>query len=89
MGSWRRIVGVAAAALFVTGAAEAQLTATWTGGGSTTFWSDAANWSTGAVVDWHLHTHLLGHQQNLVVQQLGHVCDGEHHRQFVRHSVHQ
>ncbi|MBU6308354.1 MAG: autotransporter-associated beta strand repeat-containing protein [Planctomycetes bacterium] len=46
MGSWRRIVGVAAAALFVTGAAEAQLTATWTGGGSTTFWSDAANWST-------------------------------------------
>ena len=46
MGLWRRIVAVAAAALFLTGAADAQLTATWTGGGSTTFWSDAANWST-------------------------------------------
>ena len=46
MGSWKRIVAVAAAALFLTGAADAQLTATWTGGGSTTFWSDAANWST-------------------------------------------
>jgi len=37
---------VTAAALGFTCVAEAQLTTTWTGGGSTALWSDAANWST-------------------------------------------
>ena len=39
------VAAVAATAIIATPVVEAQTT-TWTGGGSTTFWSDAANWST-------------------------------------------
>ena len=43
--SGRIVAALAAVAVFAASVAEAQTT-TWTGGGTTTFWSDAANWST-------------------------------------------
>jgi len=43
--SYRIVAALAAAVMFAASVAEAQTT-TWAGGGTTTFWSDAANWST-------------------------------------------